>query len=209
MTSQRPPHLQLVVTNGREVPEACHHVVRQYRPLAGLGLDPIERLALACLRHLCASFASGTTAGWERAHDTAEAALGLGDGPAFVALLTALLRGMRTERPNRFSYMAADCPTCSQRVTPDELLIVRLRRAARSDGAQQLDQLARALAQRSEAPRIAAAARALGNRLAAFARGVELQGAVHAGASAMVAVGATADGADASRQTSEEGEHGT
>lgn len=188
MTSQRPPHLQLVVTNGREVPEACHHVVRQYRPLDGLGLDPIEHLALACLRQLCASLASGSTAGWERAHNIAEAALGLADGPSFAAQLTALLRAVRTERPNRFAYMAADCPTCSQRITPDELMIVSLLRAARSDVVQQLDQLARALSYRSEAPRITAAARSIGNRLAAYALGVELHaGVLVGGAAAIVA----------------------
>lgn len=112
MNRQRPPHLQLVAADGRDIHNACHHVARHHRPLDSLMLDPIEGLALSVLRYLCASFGSQTTLGWERAHDLAESALGLGDGPAFVAHLAAVLRAVRSERARCFSYMAADLKSC-------------------------------------------------------------------------------------------------
>jgi hypothetical protein len=175
MTRQRPPYLQLVAADGEDIPSACHHVARQHRPLDSLMPGPIERLALAVLRHLCASFGSRTTVGWERAHDLAEAALGFGDGPALVAHLTALLRAVRSERAQCFSYMGADCPTCCQRITDDELLIVLLIRAADAGRGKRVAQLAASLAQRPEAPHVDAAATALGGPLAAYALSIELQ----------------------------------
>lgn len=175
MTRQRPPFLQLVAADGKDIANTCHHVARQHRLLDSLMPTPIEGLALAVLRCLCASFGSRTTLGWERAHDLAEAALGLSDGPALVAHLTALLRAVRSERARCFSYMATDCPTCSQRITDDELLIVLLLRAAQGGRRKRIARLAASLAQRPEAPRIDAAATALGGALAAYALCIELQ----------------------------------
>ena len=131
--------------------------------------DSTERLVLSVMRHLCASLASEGMRGWECAHDLAEAALGLSDGPALVAHVAALLRAVRAERQQGFAYMSADCPMCSLRITDEELLIVRLLRAARSDARQKVVQIAAALAQRNAAPRIAGAGLVLANRLAAFA----------------------------------------
>jgi hypothetical protein len=175
MTRQRPPHLQLIAIDGNEVVGACHHAVRQYRSVEALDLDSMERLVLSVMRHLCASLASEGMRGWECAHDLAEAALGLSDGPALVAHVAALLRAVRAERQQGFAYMSADCPMCSLRITDEELLIVRLLRAARSDSRQQVVQIAAALAQRNAAPRIAGAGLVLANRLAAFAVVSELQ----------------------------------
>ena len=135
MTRQRPPHLQLIAIDGNEVVGACHHAVRQYRSVDALDLDSTERLVLSVMRHLCASLASEGMRGWECAHDLAEAALGLSDGPALVAHVAALLRAVRAERQQGFAYMSVDCPMCSLRITDEELLIVRLLRAARSDSA--------------------------------------------------------------------------
>jgi hypothetical protein len=175
MIRQGPPHLQLVAADGRDVDTACHHVARQFRPLDGLMLDTIESLTLSVLRHLCASLGSRTTLGWERAHDLAESALGLGDGPALVAHLAALLRAIRSERPGHFSYMSADCPVCSQRISDEELAVILLIRAARAGRHKRVPQLTASLAERPEAPRIHAAAAALGGSLAAYTHGIELQ----------------------------------
>jgi hypothetical protein len=175
MTRQRPPYLQLVAADGKDIANTSHHVARQHKPLDILMPAPIEGLALAVLRHLCACFGSRTTLGWERAHDLAEAALGLSDGPALVAHLTALLRAVRSERAQCFSYMATDCPTCGQRITDDELLIVLLLRAAQGGRRKRIAQLAASLAQRPEAPRTDAAATALGGALAAYALSIELR----------------------------------
>jgi hypothetical protein len=175
MTRHHPPHLQLVVADGQEMAGACHHVARRFRSLEELGLDRIEQLTLAVLRHLCHSFASETTLGWERANQLAEAGLGLGDGPDLVAQVTALLRAVRAERTRRFSYMAAECPICSKRITHDEHLVIRLIRAARANAQPRLTEHAVALAQKQQAPAITAAAHALGGRLATYALYAELQ----------------------------------
>jgi hypothetical protein len=175
MTRQRPPHLQLVAADGRDVHNTCHHVARQHTSLDSLVLDPIEDLALSVLRHLCASFGNQTTLGWERAHDLAESALGPDDGPVLVAHLVALLRAVRSERAGCFSYMAADCPTCNQHITDEELLIIRLLRAARVGEHERIAQLAASLAQGAEAPHIGTAAVVLGSRLAAYALRIKLQ----------------------------------
>jgi hypothetical protein len=66
---------------------------------------------------------------------------------------------------------------CSLRITDEELLIVRLLRAARSDSRQTVVQIAAALAQRNAAPRIAGAGLVLANRLTAFAVVSELPAA--------------------------------
>lgn len=169
MTRQRPPHLRLIAVAGKEVVGTCHQAVRQYRSVDAFHLDSTERLVLSVARHLCASLASEAIRGWECAHELAEAALGLCDGPALVAHVAALLRAVRAERRRGFAYMSADCPTCRLRITDEELLIVRLLRAARSDAPQKVVQLAAALAEGNAAPRIAGAALVLANRLAAFA----------------------------------------
>ena len=130
MTRQHPPHLQLIAIDGKEVVGACHHAVRRYRSVDALDLDAMERLVLSVARHLCASLASEATRGWECAHDLGETALGLSDGPTLVAHVAALLRAVRAERRLGFAYMSADCPKCSQRITDEELLIIRLLRAA-------------------------------------------------------------------------------
>lgn len=174
MTTRTPSHLQLVASNGQEIPEACHHVNRRCLHLADFALAPIEHTALAILRFLCSALASGSIAGVETAHDIAETRLGFADGAALVAHLTALLRAIRGERRHRFSYMAADCPTCSSRITREELLVIRLLRAARTDSQERLAQYATALAQKPEAPRIASAARSLGDRLAVYAVHTEI-----------------------------------
>jgi hypothetical protein len=175
MTRQRPPHLQLIAIDGKEVVGACHHAIRQYRSVDAFDLDSMERLVLSVTRHLCASLASEAIRGWECAHDLAEAALGLSDGPTLVAHIAALLRAVRAERRRGFAYMSADCPMCSLRITDEELLIVRLLRAARSNARQKVVQLAAALAQRNAALRIAGAALVLANRLATLAVVSELQ----------------------------------
>jgi hypothetical protein len=167
--------LQLVATDGKPVADACHNVAGRHRLVDDLELEPIERLALAAMRHLCASLANDNIRGWERALDIAESALGLSDGPALVAHVAALLRAVRAERRLGFAYMAGDCPACSLRITDEEVLVVRLLEAARTNARQRVVRLAAALAKRGAAPRIAGAAFVLGNRLAALAVHTDLR----------------------------------
>ncbi len=153
MTRQRPPHLQLIAIDGKEVVGACHQAVQQYRSVDAFDLDSMEQLVLSVTRHLCASLASEAMRGWECAHDLAEAALGLSDGPTLVAHVAALLRAVRAERQQGFAYMSADCPMCSLRITDEELLIVRLLRAARSNARQEVVQTrSRACAEKRRSP---------------------------------------------------------
>lgn len=169
MTRRRPPHLELVAIDGKEVPGTCHHLAGQQWPVDALGLDDIERLALTVMRHLCASLASQTSHGWEHAHEVAEATLGSGAGPAFAGHLTAVLRAISSERARSFAYMAADCPTCSLRITADEVSVMQLIRTARMGEQPHVARLAASLAQGLPAPRIAEAAHVLGVRLEGYA----------------------------------------
>jgi hypothetical protein len=179
MTRRRPSHLELVAIDGKEVRGTCHHMTGQQWPADALGLDRIERLALTVMRHLCASLASQTTHGWERAHEVAEAALGSGAGPAFTGHLTTLLRAIGSEWARPFAYMAADCPTCSRRITAEEVSVIQLIRAARMGDQQHVVWLASSLSRGLEAPRIAEAVRVLGSRLEGYALHAMLQMPVH------------------------------
>lgn len=132
----RPPHLRIAASDGKLHSGAHHesaHHESQQPYVSSLGLNPAELLTLQILRHLCDSFATQETGGWEKAHLVAEGALPTGEADWLVAKSVALLRAIRRERPGRFGYISADCPTCSRRISEDEQTILLLIRAAQGD----------------------------------------------------------------------------
>lgn len=140
-------------------------------PLRGdLGLSPIENLTLDVFRALCEIYTSGSAQPWEIGHRIAEEHLGSVDGPLFVARVTALLRALRSERKLGFSYLSIGC----QHVSPDELAIAGLLKAARARDERGIKRgLTLALDKPQNSTRTLAAARelaALQNRLSALNR---------------------------------------
>lgn len=157
-----PPHLRLAASNGRLSCEAENAARPSF--LASLKSSPVELLALQVLRHLCDSLATQETGGWEKAHQVAEAALPTGDAASLVAKCAALLRAIRRERPGRFSYLSADCPACSRRISADEQAVMLLIRAARENAAR-LTELAVDFTAGHDASGICAAVAGLGQTL--------------------------------------------
>lgn len=127
MTARKPPPGP--VPPDPDVEDPCGSA---HQPLiAGLGFDALELLAIDVVPFLCVSYATGTSAGWEAAHDHAEAVLGGIDGPALVAAAVAMLRAVRAERADRFDYMSPTCPHCRVRICQSEIEVMQVLCAAR------------------------------------------------------------------------------
>lgn len=94
---------------------------------SALGFTPIENITLDVLRCICDVYATASAQAWEAAMRLAEEQLGPADGPLLVARVTALLRALHQERGIGFSYLSTGC----QHVSPDELTIAALLKAAR------------------------------------------------------------------------------
>jgi hypothetical protein len=95
---------------------------------ASLGFLPIENLTLDVFRCVCDVYATASAQAWEFAVKFAEKQLGPVDGPLLVARVTAFLRALRKERRVGFSYLSPGC----QHVSPDELTVTGLLKAARN-----------------------------------------------------------------------------
>jgi hypothetical protein len=95
---------------------------------ASLGFLPIENLTLDVFRCVCDVYATASAQAWEFAVKFAEKQIGPVDGPLLVARVTAFLRALRKERRVGFSYLSAGC----QHVSPDELTVTGLLKAARN-----------------------------------------------------------------------------
>lgn len=95
---------------------------------SSLGFLPIENLTLDVFRCVCDVYATASAQPWEIAIKFAEEQLGPVDGPLLVARVTAFLRALRKERAVGFSYLSAGC----QHVSPDELTVTGLLKAARN-----------------------------------------------------------------------------
>lgn len=165
MSRKHPPYLQLVAEDGVEKLDTCHHQSKRLLTVESMELDDIELLTLHVLRYLCSSFSQESSLGWDTAHHFAEADLGLADGTAFVAHIVAILRATRDERQMPFNFLPPNCPTCSQKITTEEIQILAMLRAARKGELPLLGRLAAQFAQVQHAPRISIAAQALGVRL--------------------------------------------
>jgi hypothetical protein len=135
-----------------------------------LGFSPIENVTLDVFRCVCEVYTSGSAQPWEIAVKISEENLGDGDGPLLVARVTALLRALRSERKIGFSYLSVGC----QHVSPDELAVAGLLKAARSRDEHGIQ---RGLMLALDKPQIAARTQAAARALA----GLQLQlAAVHA-----------------------------
>lgn len=95
---------------------------------SALGFSPLENVTLDLFRCICDVYASASAQPWEIAVRLAEEQFGAIDGPLLVARVTALLRALRQERATGFSYLSVGC----QHVSPDELTIAGLLKAART-----------------------------------------------------------------------------
>jgi hypothetical protein len=95
---------------------------------SSLGFRPIENVTLDVFRCVCEVYATASAQPWEIALRISEEQLGAIDGPLLVARVTALLRALRKERGNGFSYLSVGC----QHVSPDELTVTGLLKAARN-----------------------------------------------------------------------------
>ncbi|SFV37476.1 hypothetical protein [Hyphomicrobium facile] len=125
---------------------------------AELDFLPIENVTLDIFRCLCEVYTTGSAQPWEIAMKEAEAKLGPAEGPLLVARVTALLRALRSERKVGFSYLSIGC----QHVSPDELSVSGLLKAARSGNESALDRGLKLLVEDPQAPaRTQFAARAL------------------------------------------------
>ncbi|MEE7493319.1 hypothetical protein [Methylobacterium oryzae] len=116
-------------------------------------IDDISILALSLVRFVASGYMTGDVTCWEAAHDIAERALGAADGTVFVAAMTGVMRAIRADRPEDWSFMPASC--C--RLTPAEEQLVCLLAAARVGEAAQLAQVAWKITG-GAAPRLRAAA---------------------------------------------------
>ncbi|HVZ04821.1 hypothetical protein [Hyphomicrobium sp.] len=96
---------------------------------SALGFLPIETLTLNVFRCVCDVYATASATPWDVALRFSEEQLGPAEGPLLVARITALLRALRKERAIGFSYLSAGC----QHVSPDELTMTGLLKAARSN----------------------------------------------------------------------------
>lgn len=102
---------------------------------AELGFLPIESVTLDVFRCLCEIYTTGAVQPWEIAMKEAEEKLGPSEGPVLVGRVTALLRALRSERKVGFSYLSIGC----QHVSPDELAVSGLLKAARAGDERALE----------------------------------------------------------------------
>lgn len=89
--------------------------------------DDAEVLALSTLRMIAAGYSTGDVACWDMAYAGAERLLRPEIAGRLVASVTTLVRAVRAERPQAWSFMPVTC--C--RVTGDEATIVRLMTVSR------------------------------------------------------------------------------
>lgn len=158
-------HLQVVAADGVALENTCHHQNGHLPLLEMLGLDDFDRLSLKMFRYICASLANDTSYGWEMACRVAGETLGFPRGLALANDLAMLVHAINEERICGFSYMDADCPTCSLRVCEDEEALLAVLDAARLSDRAALEDRARVLAGGADAVRIAASAAAMMGRV--------------------------------------------
>lgn len=174
-------HLQIVVSDGKDRHDTCYQRTRHLPSIEDLRLDVSELLLLKLFRYTCASLANETAHGWETAHQVAAQELGEPDGPALVDDIVALLHAIRAERHGEFSFMPADCPICSRRLSEEERTTLELLRAARQGDDMALADRASKLAAGGPTEGIAFAAEVLGAHLVIHAHSVHPQPSLSTG----------------------------
>jgi hypothetical protein len=168
MTRQR--HLQVVVSHGSNREDSCHHLSGHLLPLDILRLDESEEFFLKLFRYVCATIANQSLDGWQSALDLARQSLGETNGTIMVNAIVTLLHAIQDERRGEFSFMVADCPICSRRVSDEEKSTIDLIRSAFAMDDPNRDDRARALVGNGDCERLIAAAGALAGQLRLLAR---------------------------------------
>ena len=118
--------------------------------------DEAEILALSVARFVAAGYMTSDVACWNAAFDGAEQLLGPAEGCRFVACVVAIIRALRAEREEDWSFMPASC--C--RVTGHECALVNLINRGRRRLWSDLEEAAAEITGRDAAPRLVAAVRA-------------------------------------------------
>lgn len=131
---------------------AEHVALRRVADVCG---DEADILALSVARFVAAGYMTSDVACWNAAFDGAEQLLGAAEGCRFVACVVAIVRALRVERDDDWSFMPASC--C--RVTGHECALVNLINRGRRLSAD-LEEAAAELTGREAAPRLVAAVRA-------------------------------------------------
>lgn len=126
--------------------------------IAQVGLGPVEIDWLQLTRLICSSYDRDEVRGFDAAMSLAEHRYGSEHGPTVAARIAALIRALRVERRLRFNYMSPSCPSCSAKVTEDELHLITLMRAGRMGDAVALETAVTDVAGHSLAPMLTAAA---------------------------------------------------
>jgi hypothetical protein len=127
--------------------------------------DEAEILALSVARFVAAGYMTSDVACWNAAFDGAEQLLGPAEGCRFVACVVAIIRALRAEREEDWSFMPASC--C--RVTGHEGALVYLINRGRRRLWADLEEAAAEITGRDAAPRLVAAVRAAVDPLEAAA----------------------------------------
>ena len=118
--------------------------------------DEADILALSVARFVAAGYMTSDVACWNAAFDGAEQLLGPAEGCRFVACVVAIVRALRVEREEDWSFMPASC--C--RVTGHECALVALIGRGRRRLWSDLEEAAAEITGREAAPRLVAAVRA-------------------------------------------------
>jgi hypothetical protein len=120
--------------------------------LAEICHDGAERLALSVSRFIAAGYMTSDAACWDAAHACAEEVLGPVAGPRLVAAMASVMRALRVERFEPWSFMPAPC--C--RATGNEADLVAALQCARRGTPDALCEAACRLTGAQDAPRLAA-----------------------------------------------------
>jgi hypothetical protein len=115
--------------------------------------DQAEVLALSVTRFIAAGYMTADAACWDAAHACAEEVLGVAAGPKLVAAFAGVMRAIRVERLEPWSFMPASC--C--RITENEGELVLALQFARRDERRALYEAALKLTGVEAAPRLVAA----------------------------------------------------
>ncbi len=115
--------------------------------------DQAEVLALSVTRFIAAGYMTADAACWDAAHACAEEVLGVAAGPRLVAAFAGVMRAIKVERLDPWSFMPASC--C--RITENEGDLVLALQFARRHERHALHAAALKLTGVEAAPRLVAA----------------------------------------------------
>ncbi|QEE42439.1 MULTISPECIES: hypothetical protein [unclassified Methylobacterium] len=132
---------------------ASHAAMQRVADVCG---DEADILALSVARFVAAGYMTSDIACWNAAYDGAEQLLGATEGCRFVASVVAIVRALRAEREDDWSFMPASC--C--RVTGHECALVALIGRGRRRLWAELEEAAAEITGREAAPRLVEAVRA-------------------------------------------------